>query len=622
MNPDATNPETGHGDALVLRPGAPTAPVHPVHRPTVHRANGTTTDAACTGDVPASARITGAPVHAEHDTAPDTGAPVQPERSAPVHRSWGAVLHRARAVVHRPDQVHAEHDTGAPEATPAPRTGATPTHGAGAPVQPERSVPVRRRWGAVFRMHRPDPGHDTKTPVHPSQDGPGHTATAPVRSTPARTRPARKVVAAPTLGEQWGKLTGERSRGTVIGLRILGFLIVVSLIGVVVAPPALSAHDIIAWAGSNSPESGLGLSRMWSWVTFLALDFAAGVCVLICVYCAIVNTKPGVFALYVWAFAGATAYANYSFGTRPGAPGDAFWFFPTMSVVGPLLLHSVLVFLRKRIKGAQGNKRGQRPTFPLADWLPITGTPQDTYGAWRTGAMLGIEVPDAALWAYRAVSLDANWFSRWCVKRLVRAEQTRVFRARLNDEGLALAIPGLVPDGAFTALVHADDVAPAGADSPDARTGAPVHGPAVSRSARTGAPSAPGATGAIELAGALAGAPAAPTSAGPEDADAPVQGAAPVDPVRPGVDASGASVVNLDTAARNSALAALTAIFKAYGASSDYGSWDELISRVSRNRIERELNIGKRRSLNAFNHAEAVLPWATAREQAGRAEAM
>jgi hypothetical protein len=473
-------------------------------------------------------------------------------------------------------------------------------------------------------MHRVTSALRTSAPAHRRPAAPVHTPDAPATPprapavhAPAPRRPAGRTTKATntTLGQQWGKLTDERSRGTVWGLRTLAFLIVVALVGVVVAPPALSAHDIISWAQSHSVDSGLGLSEGWAWVTFLALDFAAGVCVLICVYCAIVNTKPGVFALYVWAFAGATAYANWSFGGRPGAPGDAQWFFPTMSIVGPLLLHSVLVFLRSRIKGAQGNKRGQRPSFPLVDWLPVVGTPQDTYGAWRTAAMLGIEVPDAALWAYRAVSLDANWARRWFVKGLVRTEQIRAFRARLEDPTVALAIPGLLPEGAFAALVSATDTdtgsAPGQQSHPDALPGAPapVHWDA----------NAPAGAAALD------GAPESGTVAAGAVHDAPVQGSAPGAPVRTDAPVSGApvgaSIVSLDGAAWHSAEVALDRIFERYATRSDWTSWDQLIANVSLNRIERELGMGKRRVTKAFAHAEDVLPWTTARADIKHQEA-
>lgn len=502
----------------------------------------------------------------ETDTATPEPAPVQEDgaHQVPVQRKRGRAGARLTGWM-----GHARTALSARSARPADALVRT-TDDPGAPTDGQPGAPVHRA-----EVHR-------RTAVRTAPTAP---------PAPAKRRPIRTAPGNVSLGEEWGKLTQHRGPWAAAGLRALVALIVIALVGVVVAPPALSAHDIIQWAQSDSTDAGLGLSHAWAWVTFLALDFAAGVCVLICVYCAIVNTKPGIFVLYVWAFASATAYANYSFGSRPDAPGDAVWFFPVMSVVGPLILHSVLHFLRKRIKGAQGNKRGQRPSFPMADWLPFTGTPQDTYGAWRTGAMLGIETPDAALWAYRAVSLDAGWFRRWFVKGLVRRQQTEAFRARLEDEGLALAIPGLVPAGAFVSLAGAptegapDDTA--ALPPAPVRSGAPA--PAGPRTAPTAAPDAPTTvqqTGAVQ-----GGAPAAPA--------APVQGGAP-----------GGTVVNLDVAAYTSARVALVRIFEAYGAGR--GSWEELIANVSLSRIEKELSIGKRRSSKAFAHAEDVLPWAEA----------
>lgn len=580
MNRMTTNTTAGHAPGHGSGHGAPTVPRSSVPYP----ADFWETD----------------PVHPVHAPAPEGvhRAPASPSGHARIQND-GAVAPGNGATAPGNDAP------GAPAVQPRPVHGAP----AGAPKTRARLAALvhraRRRPAPVQEPERPAaPGQDdTSAPVQPGRTASVRTAAPKKKS---RTAPGTETV---RLGDQWGKLTEARGPWAIAGLRFIVFLIVVALIGVVVAPPVLSAHDIIQWAQSASVDSGLGLSKGWAWVAFIALDFAAGVCVLICVFAAIVNTKPGVFALYVWAFAGATAYANHSFGTRPGAPGDAAWFFPVMSVIGPLMLHSVLVFLRKRIKGSQGNKRGQRPSFPLGDWLPFTGTPQDTYGAWRTGAMLGIEVPDAALWAYRAVSLDANWGSRWFVKRLVRREQIKAFRARLEDQNLALAIPGLVPDGAFVDLSSAaeppDQVAPTGAPAAPHRGSAPPGAPGVAPAVHgsTGAPAAPagarpGQSGSTAAPGAPGSAPGAPAAPG-----APGQGD-PADTGAPG------NVVNLADGVRHSVHSALVQIYEKYGA--PYSGWDELIRKVALSRIEREINIGKRRAGKAFLHAETVLPWADA----------
>lgn len=540
----------------------------------------------------ASGRDTVHPVHAN-------GASIAPD-PAPVH----PVQTPLPGAIQPPDGRNpVQLRTASPgQVAPEPASPVQPdTAPASAPpVQPPRH---RARLGALGRrlrgalpVHR---GTAPGAPVHHPVDPGSAPGALPVRLTaaaprPVRAAPKRRTDSGQTLQQQWGRLTEDRSRGTVLALRILAVLIVVSLVGVVVAPPILSAVEILTWAKSNSPESGLGLSNVLAWLSFLALDFAAAVCVLICVYCAIVNVKPGIFAWYVWAFAGATAYANHSFGSRAGAPGDADWFFPLMSLLGPLLLHSVLGFVRNRIKGAQGNRRGQRPSFPLADWLPVWGTPQDTYGAWRTGAMLGIGVPDAALLAYRLVSLEAGWCSRWFVKRLVRTHQNDAFRARLADPTLALAVPGLVPDGAFvsTAPVHQGDLVHDQGSAPGQGGAPPVHH------------LSPGAAAPPLHHLAPAG---APTSGEPAP-DAPCAPGAPVHTDVPG--ATGGTVVNLNAAARESARVALVRIYAKFGASRS--SWGQLIEEISLHKIETQAGVGKRRAAKALPHAETILPWAEA----------
>jgi hypothetical protein len=227
---------------------------------------------------------------------------------------------------------------------------------------------------------------------------------------------------------------------------VLGVLIALSLTAVVIAPPTLSAQDILNWAELDSPDSGLGLKGGWPWVVFLAMDFSAAVCVLVSLFCAFQNESSGIFGVGVWVFAGVTAYANYSFNNVPGAPGDGIWFFPAMSVIGPVLLHGLMHKIRGWVLESAGGRRGNRPKFTVSDWSPLTGTPQTTFGAWRVGGMLGISVPDDALFAYRALTRDRGWWRRWSVNGVVRDAVYEALDAELGDGAmhpklLALLVP-------------------------------------------------------------------------------------------------------------------------------------------------------------------------------------
>lgn len=294
---------------------------------------------------------------------------------------------------------------------------------------------TERRW--LPRLRRAGRGTGNApalgTPPVPKTHRVSH-GTRDARRPQARTRrPARPQGKADTAIQMFGQLTYSNTRAGRIGLRALAVAIALSLVAIVIAPPALSAQDILAWARLNSPDAGLGLEQGWPWVVFLAMDFAAAVCVLVSLYCAFRDEPPGVFGLGVWAFAGITAFANYQFNTVPGAPGDGFWFFPAMSLVGPVLLHAMIKKIRGWVLKAAGGQRGRRPKFAVADWVPILGSPQATFGAWRIGGLLGISKPDDALFAFRALSRRRGWWRRWAVNGAVRAALDDALNIELSD---------------------------------------------------------------------------------------------------------------------------------------------------------------------------------------------
>jgi hypothetical protein len=186
---------------------------------------------------------------------------------------------------------------------------------------------------------------------------------------------------------------------------VLLFLVGVLLAGVIVAPIALSSQDIIDWAGS---PVGLGLHGAWPWVTFLALDAAAAVCVGLVVYCAWRGESAGVFAWLVWAFAGMSAFANYQHSSAPGAPNDAVWFFPAMSLAGPFLLEMIVRRTRKWVQEKSGQRARHSVSFGLARWIPGVGATRETYGAWRLARLDGINDARKAIEAYRTLCPDGS----------------------------------------------------------------------------------------------------------------------------------------------------------------------------------------------------------------------
>ncbi|MEU4216199.1 hypothetical protein [Actinoplanes sp. NPDC026623] len=195
-----------------------------------------------------------------------------------------------------------------------------------------------------------------------------------------------------------------RARFSRYGMGALLTVVGVLLAGVIVAPIALSSQDIIAWAAS---PIGLGLTGPWPLVTFFALDAAAAVCVGLVVYCAWRGESPGVFAWLVWAFAGMSAYANYSHSSGSVAR-DAVWFFPAMSLAGPFLLEIIVRRVRRWVQEVTGQRARHAVSFGFARWIPGVGALRETYGAWRLARLDGINDADRAVTAYRRLCPDGS----------------------------------------------------------------------------------------------------------------------------------------------------------------------------------------------------------------------
>jgi hypothetical protein len=147
----------------------------------------------------------------------------------------------------------------------------------------------------------------------------------------------------------------------------------------------------LRWASS---EDGLGLPIWWAWLAFVALDAAAVVCVGMVTLAAWRGESGGMFELLTWMFAAGSAWANYRHGLTTSARDDQY-FFPAMSLAGPLLLHVTLARVRRWYRVDSGRQSSARPRFGLR-WLPGVAFRQ-TLRAWQAAIREGIERPDAAV---------------------------------------------------------------------------------------------------------------------------------------------------------------------------------------------------------------------------------
>jgi hypothetical protein len=79
-----------------------------------------------------------------------------------------------------------------------------------------------------------------------------------------------------------------------------------------------------------------------------------------------------------------------------------------MSVAGPALLEAVLGRFRRWFQRDAGRRGRRLPAFGWRRWTPGLGALRDTYGAYRTALLLGIDTVDAAVAAYHQLCPDGS----------------------------------------------------------------------------------------------------------------------------------------------------------------------------------------------------------------------
>ena len=221
------------------------------------------------------------------------------------------------------------------------------------------------------------------------------------------------------------------------GRQFLAVSIGLALTVVIVAPIALSSQDLVRWAAD---PAGLGLSYAWAWLTFVALDAAAATCVGMTVYSSWRGEGGGAFHVLTWLFACGSALANYRHGVATPARDDEY-FFPAMSLAGPLLLDVTLSKIRRWARVEARTQLAARPRFGMR-WVPGVAF-RETYRAWQAAHREGFERPadaiayvrevaalaelsahDAIRYAWHALgSRDAFAARAWLAARGVRVDQ-------------------------------------------------------------------------------------------------------------------------------------------------------------------------------------------------------
>ena len=79
-----------------------------------------------------------------------------------------------------------------------------------------------------------------------------------------------------------------------------------------------------------------------------------------------------------------------------------------MSLAGPALLEAVLGRFRRWAQRDTGRRGRALPAFGWRRWTPGLGATRDTYGAYRTALLLGIDTVEAAVAAYHQLCPDGS----------------------------------------------------------------------------------------------------------------------------------------------------------------------------------------------------------------------
>lgn len=186
---------------------------------------------------------------------------------------------------------------------------------------------------------------------------------------------------------------------------------------VTIAPLIISGQDLYHWA--NRP-TGLNLPAGFALLIPVVFDIAAASCIGMNIIGAVWRSeRAGIFGLMTWVFAGASAFAQYRSGMsslREGVALDAYWAFPLIAILGPMLLHLVLNKIRKWAKEDAGVIKRGAAGFGTR-WIPGVAF-RETLRSWAVSHREGIVQWEAAVTLVREqqalrqlATRDGGWFS-------------------------------------------------------------------------------------------------------------------------------------------------------------------------------------------------------------------
>lgn len=218
----------------------------------------------------------------------------------------------------------------------------------------------------------------------------GHTPVIkPLALTRTETEPHAepKPVSKPKESQKKEKVGNGALRKTVSAVTAIA-------LGVIfIGPIGLTSQQLVRW---GADPHRLGLTGHWPLLVPTAFDLSALFCIGMTVAAAWRREAPGIFGILTWLFTGAGALIQYANGVAErdaGGAQDAWWAMPTISLLGPMLLHFAIHKLRKWWKQDAAEILTGAAGFGIR-WAvaPIT-----TLQAWAASRRMGISNAQAAI---------------------------------------------------------------------------------------------------------------------------------------------------------------------------------------------------------------------------------
>jgi len=213
-----------------------------------------------------------------------------------------------------------------------------------------------------------------------------------------RAKPTRSPLIPTAVWENREGATIDIAALTVRLWRIVAYC----LAAVITVPTVMSGIHLVSWA--HDKTNGLDLRYALAGLPIVTLDGTTIVCIAMVTMAALRREHGGAFHVMSWVMSLISFAVNLRYGLETPQKGDEYYY-PVMSITGPVILEFTLAFLRRwlsidaglRFQGVAMHDFGKRMRPGVAR--------RETKAAWKVSQREGITDPWQAIQAAREIRL-------------------------------------------------------------------------------------------------------------------------------------------------------------------------------------------------------------------------